>query len=208
MYNLKQVEEVYSVVGKHPFYYNLFSKIFFRRLRKTAVESLGLKKGDNVLEIACGTGVNIPDLEKKVGKEGKIYAVDYVKEMAESAKKIIEKRNFQNVKVIQGDVSKIKLKEKFDAVLSIIGISAVPDHISALKNIKSMLKKKGVFVVLDGKNFDKQWRFLNFIIRIMRWSKSYDQKKEIIKDIKKIFKDTETKKYFLGSIFITKIKNN
>jgi len=177
------------------------------KLRKKAVEKLNLEKGDRVLEVACGTGLNFPLLEEKVGKQGKITGVDYVEEMIEASKKLVKRKSFKNITLIKKDAARLNIKEKFDAVLSTVGISAIPDHVSALKQIKKILKKDGTLVVLDGKKFDKPMGFLNFLITLLRWSKSFDPNKEIIKDMKKIFNKVEIEKYFLGSVFIAKVKH-
>jgi demethylmenaquinone methyltransferase/2-methoxy-6-polyprenyl-1,4-benzoquinol methylase len=205
MYNLKQVKEVYSVLGRYPFYYKLMS-FGINKLRKKAIERLDLKKGDKVLEIACGTGLNFPLLEERVGRQGLIVGVDYVKDMVNASRKLIKNKGFKNITVIKKDAAKLNLNEKFDAVLSITGISAMPDHINALKQVKKMLKKEGILVILDSKKPNNP--FLNVLTNILKWSKSYDQKKDIIRDIKKMFGNVEIKERLFGSVFIAKLKNN
>src|SRR5258708_6473543 len=41
-----------------------------------AVQALGLRAGDSVIDIACGTGLNFPLLQKAVGPGGRIVGVD------------------------------------------------------------------------------------------------------------------------------------
>src|SRR6516165_285111 len=45
-------------------------------LRKRAVDRLNLRRGDRVLEVGCGTGMNFSFLRDAVGPEGSIYGVD------------------------------------------------------------------------------------------------------------------------------------
>jgi ubiquinone/menaquinone biosynthesis C-methylase UbiE len=53
--------------------------------RKIGVGTLNLKKGDTVVEIGCGTGLNFSLLRKEVGPNGKIIGVDMAPEMLEEA---------------------------------------------------------------------------------------------------------------------------
>ena len=66
MYSLNFINKVYSIWGKAPFVYNALNLITFlgkeNFLRKKTVFEVGLKKGDTVLDIACGFGVNFPNL--------------------------------------------------------------------------------------------------------------------------------------------------
>jgi ubiquinone/menaquinone biosynthesis C-methylase UbiE len=40
--------------------------------RKHAVEALGLQKGDTVVDLGCGTGLNFSLLQEQIGPQGKI----------------------------------------------------------------------------------------------------------------------------------------
>ena len=55
-----------------------FDRLFFLPgdLRRKAAMRLGLSRGDSVLDIGCGTGVNFPYLREAVGSSGRIYGVD------------------------------------------------------------------------------------------------------------------------------------
>ena len=70
MYTLKNVRKVYSICGKYPFWYRIgvAASLFLMQgnLRKYAINKLNLKKGDKVLDLACGTGLNFKYLYNKV----------------------------------------------------------------------------------------------------------------------------------------------
>src|SRR3974377_1605841 len=44
--------------------------------RGGAVQALGLRAGDSVVDIACGTGLNFPLIEEVIGPDGRIIGVD------------------------------------------------------------------------------------------------------------------------------------
>ena len=71
--------ETYRKKAKH---YDITSRLYpapgypQRAQRLRAVQALGLRPGDTVIDIACGTGLNFPLLEKVVGPGGRIVGVD------------------------------------------------------------------------------------------------------------------------------------
>ena len=210
MHTLNDVEKAYSYYGKSPFY-NLFSKFSFlgKDLRKKAINKLNLKQGYKVLDIACGTGLNFKQIERVIGEKGEITAIDYSKEMLKQAKKLIKKNNYNNIKLIQADAANIKLpKNYFDAVISTLGFSSIPDHKSALRNAINSLKKGKKLVMLEGKLFNI--KPLNMLMPLLRWNKSWDKHKTLIKDTKELFPNKKIKiqEYNLGSNFILEIKIN
>ncbi|MBW2989128.1 methyltransferase domain-containing protein [Candidatus Woesearchaeota archaeon] len=207
MYTLKDVEKAYSYYGKVPFFYNTFSRLSFfgKPLREKAIGLLGLKKGDKVLDIGCGTGLNFRIMEDMVGRDGSIVGVDYSKEMLHGAERLIRRKRWGNIKLIKGDAARIRLKQRFDAVISVLGFSAVPDHRSALKNSLRVLKKGKKMVMLEGRLF--RARHMNIIMPLLRWGRSWDKDKDLAGDIRKLFpgKKIKVEKYNLGSNLILEL---
>lgn len=66
---------------------NAYYLLGFREFayRKEAIRSLNLKRGDTVVEIGCGTGLNFSGLVDGIGPEGKLIGVDLTPEMLEQA---------------------------------------------------------------------------------------------------------------------------
>src|ERR1700712_1415570 len=71
--------ETYRKKAKH---YDITSRFYpapgypQRAQRLGAVEALGLRPGDRVIDIACGTGLNFPLIEAAIGPDGRIVGVD------------------------------------------------------------------------------------------------------------------------------------
>jgi len=203
-YSLETVKKVYSYWGKSMLAYKLgvFFPGYSHRLRRRAVEMLRLRRGDVVLDLGCGPGIMFSLLEKKIREQGRIIGVDYVEEMIKQCRKLIKKKKWKNITLIRQDAAKLRLKpNSINSTISVLGLSAIPDHKTTLRKCYSALKRKGRFVVLDGKEFNKPFNILNPILRVLRWSKSYE-KKDLIKDIKEVFGNIQVREYFLGSIFI------
>lgn len=203
-YNLKTAEKIYSYWGKSVIAYKLGVSFFGydSYLRKKAVEKLNLKEGEVVVDLACGPGIMLNKLHRKVGDKGRIIAVDYVNEMIKQCMRVVKKNNWHNVALIKEDGAKLNLPENsVDAVISIIGLSAIPDHVSALKKCKIYLKHGGRLVVLDGKKFNSRYKFLNPLLKLLRWDKTYKDA-DILSDIKKVFGNIQVDEYLLGSTFI------
>jgi demethylmenaquinone methyltransferase/2-methoxy-6-polyprenyl-1,4-benzoquinol methylase len=89
-------EEVLGVYRKRARHYNLTANAYyllgFREwaYRKRAIEALGLQRGDTVVEIGCGTGLNFGLLEERIGPEGRLIGVDLTDAMLAGARTRIE----------------------------------------------------------------------------------------------------------------------
>ena len=70
-------EEVLGVYRKRARRYDLTANAYyllgFREwaYRKRAIEALGLERGDTVVEIGCGTGLNFGLIEQRIGPQGR-----------------------------------------------------------------------------------------------------------------------------------------
>lgn len=69
------------------------------------VENLDLKKGQKVLEVGGGMGYHAAVIAEVVEEEGKVYSIEYVSSLANSAQKRIKDAGYNNVKMIRGDGS-------------------------------------------------------------------------------------------------------
>jgi len=145
----KNIKEIYS--GKVAKKYEFSLPPFFAKWKKRAFNDSSLKKGDRVLVFCCGTGLDFLDIIKKIGKEGKITGVDFSSEMLKKAKQRIKKESWENVELINADITKAvdKLDGKFDAGVCTLGMSIIPDYKSAYHNLYSYVKKGGEIIIGD-----------------------------------------------------------
>ena len=100
--------ETYRKKAKH---YDITSRLYpvpgyphgAQRLR--AVQALGLRAGDSVVDIACGTGLNFPLIEEVIGPDGRIVGVDLTDAMLARAQDRIETNGWSNISLVQADAA-------------------------------------------------------------------------------------------------------
>jgi len=130
---------------------NLYYLIGFREwaYRKKAVAALSLKKGDTVVEIACGTGLNFALLEDAVGPEGKVIGVDVTDSMLSVAEDRIRAKGWRNVSLVHSDAVEYVFPERVDGILSTFAITLVPEFDEVIRKGAAALVSGGRWVVAD-----------------------------------------------------------
>ena len=87
-------------------------------LRLRTIDLLQLRPGQNVLDVACGTGLSFAPLHERVGATGRVVGVEVSPEMAELARARIEQAGWRAVEVRVGDITTADLgNANFDAAL-------------------------------------------------------------------------------------------
>jgi demethylmenaquinone methyltransferase/2-methoxy-6-polyprenyl-1,4-benzoquinol methylase len=147
---------------------NAYYLLGFREFayRKIGVKALNLKKGDTVVEIGCGTGLNFSLLRKQVGPKGNIIGVDLTLEILEEADKRIRRNGWQNVTLVQSDAAEYKFPGQIDGIISTFAITLVPEYDRIIQNGAAALSPNARFVVVDFKKPDKwpMWIIKAFVI--------------------------------------------
>ena len=72
----------------------LFDRILFlpRDSRRKAVDRLGLRAGDRVLDVGCGTGRSLSYLQRAVGPTGRVYGIDISSGMLRKAQEFLRRQ--------------------------------------------------------------------------------------------------------------------
>src|SRR6201987_4552080 len=144
--------ETYRKKAKH---YDIPSRLYpvpgyphgAQRLR--AVQALGLRAGDSVIDIACGTGLNFPLIEEVIGPGGRIVGVDLTDEMLASAQDRIKTTGWSNISLVQADAADFGFPAEVYAVLSTYALSQVPGCAEVIAHGAAALSAGGRWVVLD-----------------------------------------------------------
>lgn len=89
-----------------------------RPARERAVELMDLEPGDVAVDMGTGTGANLPHLRAAVGPEGQVVGIDLSPGMLERARGRVERRGWDNVTVVEGDVLDPPLDGPVDGVTS------------------------------------------------------------------------------------------
>lgn len=109
------------------------------------LRSVGVGKGQVVLDFGCGEGHYSIPASKLVGEEGKIYALDKDKQALNSLVRQIKKNHIKNIKVIQAE-SKISLKDNcIDFILSYDVLHYVKNRKDIYAEFCRVLRPNGIF---------------------------------------------------------------
>jgi ubiquinone/menaquinone biosynthesis C-methylase UbiE len=119
--------------------------------RRRAVQALGLRAGDSVVDIACGTGLNFPLIEEVIGPGGRIVGVDLTDAMLAQAQDRIETNGWSNISLVQADAAEFGFPAQVDAILSTYALTQVPECAEVITRGAAALSGGGRWVVLDVK---------------------------------------------------------
>jgi demethylmenaquinone methyltransferase/2-methoxy-6-polyprenyl-1,4-benzoquinol methylase len=113
------------------------------------VELLRLKKGDVIVEIGCGTGLNFPLLQGKIGPEGKIIGVDLTDRMLDQARKRVIRQGWRNVELLCMDAARFVFPPGVNGILSTFALTLMPGFDRIIRSGRDALPPGGRFVILD-----------------------------------------------------------
>ena len=107
--------ETYRKKAKH---YDVISRLYpvpgypQRAQRLRAVRALGLRPGDSVVDIACGTGLNFSLIEQAIGPEGRIVGVDLTDAMLAQARHRIRDQRLEQRQARASRRGRVRLPDR------------------------------------------------------------------------------------------------
>jgi phosphatidylethanolamine/phosphatidyl-N-methylethanolamine N-methyltransferase len=117
--------------------------------RRRAVARIGLKSGERVVEIGCGTGRNLALLRDAVGSEGHVIGVDASAGMLAQAQKVVSRHGWGNVTLVCEDAAKLTLDEPVDAAYFSLSYSVLPERAPVLDRAWEAVRPGGRLVIMD-----------------------------------------------------------
>ena len=193
--NFDFTSKLYAVFGFNDKYY-----------RQLAVNLLELSDNDNIVELGCGTGLNFIYLQKVLKENGALIGIDISNDMLEQAELKIKKYNWQNVELLNIDVSKYIYPKKLTGVISTFAITLIPEYEDIIKKVSESLLKNKKFVILDLKK-PNNWPL--WLVKIgVFFAKPFGVTMDLANRkpweiMEKYFDEVKTTEYLGGIIYIT-----
>ncbi len=116
----------------------------------TILDNAGITEGKDVLDVACGTGVLIPDYLKR--KVASVTGIDISPKMAEIAK---AKFPQPEVTILCGDVESTYFGKQFDCIVVYNAFPHFPDPERLIATLSGLLKPGGTLTVAHGMSREK-----------------------------------------------------
>jgi ubiquinone/menaquinone biosynthesis C-methylase UbiE len=111
--------------------------------QKLLLDLASLAPGEQVLDIACGTGLVTFPAARAVGPRGRVVGTDLSAEMIKTVTALASQRGVQG-EFARQDAERLEFPDgMFDAVLCALGLMYVPDGLAAVREMHRVLKPGG-----------------------------------------------------------------
>jgi ubiquinone/menaquinone biosynthesis C-methylase UbiE len=110
------------------------------------VDRLGIKRGMDIVDLGCGTGVLFDMLRRKVGPKGSVTGIDFALQMAARAHRNFP---FDNVNVVDADASGLPFADRsFDIAVAFASFAHFADKERSIGEIHRVLRPGGHFYII------------------------------------------------------------
>ena len=92
------------------------------------IEAVAPARGDTVVEIGCGTGMNFPLLQAEIGSSGRIIGVDISEEMLKRAEKRISDAGWDNVELVYASAGDYQFPTQVEGIIATGVLTYEPDY--------------------------------------------------------------------------------
>ena len=130
--------------------------------RLVAIERMGIKAGDRVLEVGVGTGINATLYPSQC----QVTGIDLSASMLEKARERVQRKGIRNVRLQEMDAAKLTFADdSFDIVYAPYLVSVVPDPVQVASEMRRVCRPGGRIIILN--HFRSANPLLSYVERLI-----------------------------------------
>lgn len=153
-----QVRDLYDeLASNYDVLASFYDLVGSRRLAAQGIRLLNLQPGDVVVDLGCGTGVNLPQLSAEVGPQGRVIGVDLSAGMLAQARERTVSQGLGNVELVQQDVRQFEFPDDLDGVVATFALEMVPEHDEVIARACRALSGTGGRIAVMGLREPPGW---------------------------------------------------
>jgi ubiquinone/menaquinone biosynthesis C-methylase UbiE len=115
---------------------------------RRTVELAGIRPGDRVLDVCCGTGSSAFPAAEVVGAAGSVLGVDFAERLLERGRAKAKERGLGNVTFRTGDMTALDVEDgSFDAAVCVFGVFFVEDMAAAMRELWRSVRPGGLLAI-------------------------------------------------------------
>jgi ubiquinone/menaquinone biosynthesis C-methylase UbiE len=208
MISRQKVQAMYQSGAKHYDFTTILFRLIGLRMkayRLLAIKKLSLQRGNCVIELGCGTGLNFPFLMEQIGPEGRLIGIDLTPGMLDIARERVERSGWKNVELIQSDIAVYDFPEGTNGVLSTGLFGYIPEYDRVIKAASQSLVPGGHLSILDGKQPENLPSWLFKIVLKLGGPFGYTPEYFNVRpweSVERYFKETSFETRYGGMIYI------
>lgn len=140
--DIQGVRDAYRRYARH---YDRYFGAIFHPGRKLAIEQMGIRPGERVLEVGVGTGLSLPEYPDGV----QVTGIDVSPEMIEQARARVDREELHEVALAEMDAEHMDFADGcFDHVVAMYVLSVAPQPRHVVDEMRRVCKPDGdLFIV-------------------------------------------------------------